>query len=512
MLLVIAAVLFLFAYSGSFSNPLVLDDLSFIRDKKQISSSEWFVGSLTKAWGPYLRPLQSASYACDRMLWGEHVEGYRLSGLFWFAAAAAALYFFLCSFGISPTYAWFGALLWSVHPANSSLVYYLSNRADVFAVIGMMLSLAGYLRWEKSKRTRWFALAIVSALFSYASKENAYILPALVLLFAWRSGRKSFWHESSWFFVLGAYLLFRSSVVIVTNIETTYMVDRIPSFFAAVATYARLLVFPADLHFDYGPGVSGWGDARVWVGVAIALLWVTLIWQAFLRRNRDVLLWSLFVVVAFVPISGICAVIYSFVGEHMLAFPSIALVAWGMTYAQRVGAFSSFRGRAFGAIFVIACVFGTRMQNSYWSSEEGFYTKTIAHKEVGHCTFFHLSALYDKRGEKEKAEKVLYDAIDRFPYSGALHLRKASFHLNHGELDDALKYAQNAVLLGVDDGNNFLGIVYANKKMYVQAYAAFAKALTVKSDMDSVMENIQKLTREVKKNAGKSVPSPIGHE
>lgn len=76
------------------------------------------------------------------------------------------------------------ALLWAVHPINSQAVNLIVQRMTILATLFVLLSLSCYLAGRSAESPRaiaWFAAAALFAALGAFSKENAWILPLLVL-------------------------------------------------------------------------------------------------------------------------------------------------------------------------------------------------------------------------------------------------------------------------------------------------------------------------------------------
>lgn len=85
---------------------------------------------------------------------------------------------------IVPLAAFGVALLWAVHPINSQAVNLIVQRMAILATLFVLLSLSCYLAARSADSTRriaWYAAAGLFAVLGAFSKENAWILPLLVL-------------------------------------------------------------------------------------------------------------------------------------------------------------------------------------------------------------------------------------------------------------------------------------------------------------------------------------------
>lgn len=76
------------------------------------------------------------------------------------------------------------ALLWALHPVNSQAVNLIVQRMTILATLFVLLSLSCYLAGRSAKSPRsiaWFAAAGLFGVLGALSKQNAWILPLLVL-------------------------------------------------------------------------------------------------------------------------------------------------------------------------------------------------------------------------------------------------------------------------------------------------------------------------------------------
>ena len=76
------------------------------------------------------------------------------------------------------------ALLWAVHPINSQAVNLIVQRMAILATLFVLLSLTCYLearRADSPRHIAWYAAAALFGVLGAFSKENAWILPLLVL-------------------------------------------------------------------------------------------------------------------------------------------------------------------------------------------------------------------------------------------------------------------------------------------------------------------------------------------
>ncbi len=187
----------LVAYANAFAGVFQFDDFNVIVQQTGVHSvAAWWQGM------PGIRPLLKLSYAAnwalDNRALGFHAVNLALHGL------NTLLVFQLLRrlaprIGVEPARvygaAFVAALIFALHPAQTEAVTYVSGRSvSLMALLALASSLA-HLEAEDSRTpSAWrFASAVLFAL-ALAVKENAWVLP-LVLLFCGALRGGSGWHK-----------------------------------------------------------------------------------------------------------------------------------------------------------------------------------------------------------------------------------------------------------------------------------------------------------------------------
>jgi hypothetical protein len=185
--LVLLAVIAL--YAGSLSAPFVFDDFSFFSNYAAFSKyGHGF--SFELRWLPYASLAWTADWLGFDRSW------LRLGNVLLHGANAIALYFLLRRlFGITlaggdapdgvPSklswFAFFGALLFALHPVAVYGVAYLIQRSTLMATLFMLLMLLAYLQGLLRGSWRWMLLAALCYFFAVYSKEHSIAAPGVAL-------------------------------------------------------------------------------------------------------------------------------------------------------------------------------------------------------------------------------------------------------------------------------------------------------------------------------------------
>jgi tetratricopeptide (TPR) repeat protein len=189
MVLVLAGVL---TYANSLSNPFIFDDFGSVVRNPQIRHV-WSVGQTlappdeTAVAG---RPLANLSFAINYAIGGLDVVGYHVVSLALHVMCALLLFGImrrtlerigLASGGLLALSV---ALLWTVHPLNSEVVDYLSERTESMMAVCYLWTLYASIRaMGSSRQTWWLTSAVLSCAAGVACKESIATAPLVVVIF-----------------------------------------------------------------------------------------------------------------------------------------------------------------------------------------------------------------------------------------------------------------------------------------------------------------------------------------
>ncbi|MFH1857809.1 MAG: hypothetical protein ABH845_02765, partial [Candidatus Omnitrophota bacterium] len=335
----------------------------------------------------YFRPLQILSYQIDYRLWHLNPSGFRLTNilLHWFVALSA--YQFISLVSGQKMLALFSSMVFCVHPVNTSVVAYISGRADALAALFILLS---FICWIKASNFdgRWI-LSIVFFVFSLFSKEVAVALPVFLLGYEllFRKGSKSlkrsFLKLAPFLAMLFIYLLVRTWNVGPGRLQPFNV--SFPAFLLTVSKilflYAAMLLFPHPLYLGHDTALATSlhpGALLFFAGLFFAA--VLSIW--FYKRSKDALFFSiwfflfLFAQFGFMHADHVGRVLTA---EHWAYLPSIGFYfVMGSLIRQFVhkifgnralGSGAQIAGGGVVGLLTLLCIVGTVRANRYWMSE-----------------------------------------------------------------------------------------------------------------------------------------------
>jgi Tfp pilus assembly protein PilF len=184
-----AAVLACAVYVNALHNPFVYDDHDTVVANPSLvdPSNVTFV----LVYSPF-RPVVNASYALDRLVWGDRPLGFHVTNVALHAAAVVLLYLWiirvLADAGLerrTEAAAFTGAALFALHPLQSEAVGYVSGRSEVMCAVWFLAALIAARGAIVSGSRRLAFAAAACGLLALASKEVALVFPVVVLAYDW---------------------------------------------------------------------------------------------------------------------------------------------------------------------------------------------------------------------------------------------------------------------------------------------------------------------------------------
>src|SRR6266404_1247591 len=369
----------------------------------------------------HYRPVQNISYIFDYFFWNTDEFGFHLTNVLLHASSAILLYFLLRKLLTSFLYkrspraardsaqlrtrwlslsAFLIALVWVVHPVHSAAVDYISGRADslafFFAAAGWLLFLKAQDISGKAGRFMVYGLAAISGLLALLSREIGCIwivLFILHLLCVERSilFRRRIGAVACCVLLLGTYVVMRN----LPGERST--VPGQPGWTAPVRTvlmaralgdYARLMVFPANLHMERTiVDPVSWRTNADWRRTIdaeylsiLGLFLLALFVYGSVKKGRGQSLrifGACWFFAAYVPISNMFQ-LNATVAEHWLYLPLVGFLIFLFGCATELPVRYRFATTTLTLLAVGALSLRSFVRSSDWANEETFYRRTLA--------------------------------------------------------------------------------------------------------------------------------------
>ncbi len=419
--------------------------------------------------GTYYRPVAMLTFATDRLLWGDNPAGFHLTNILCHGLTSWLLLGLCRSLGMSSGVALAASLLFAAHPLQSEAVAYISGRTDVLCALFVLLAVRVWRRarhWLDARAAASAGLLLIALL----CKETAVLIPVVLLLVHP--------HERAPRPVLpllaaAAWLLFFAGTG--PGMRVAGVSERLGAVAAAALTYARLVVWPVDLHLERFTPVQGWTVATtVMAWAALALLGAAMVRIA--RGVDGGMLWLALAAATYAPVSGLVPIYPQianqalFTPEHALYLPLLGLTP--LVAGAAAGSRAARRRRTLPALLLtVLAAWGAIVvrRNADWRDEETLFRHTLAYDPPVGRVWFNLGNLRLHAGDDPAAAALYREALRRSPRDSAVHYNLAIALQRQGELRDAeMEYAR----------------VIALDPDFVAAYRAQAALLGARGEME----------------------------
>jgi hypothetical protein len=290
----------LLIHSPALQGQRIWDDAYLARDNPFIKSPILIAESFRHylfldSLSAHYRPVQNISFIFDYFFWNTDEFGFHLTNVLLHAACGIVLYFLLrrlfeslifarvCGAGLTTRPNWIShaaflvALLWVVHPVHSAAVDYISGRADslafFFAAGGWLLFFSAQQLSQKVWQLGLYSLAAISALLALLSREIGCVW--IFLFIAYLLGIEKSISSRRRLCAVGACILLFGIYAGLRQLPAERaMAPAQPGWTApvravlmarALGDYARLAIFPANLHMERTVvDPAGWRSNTDW--------------------------------------------------------------------------------------------------------------------------------------------------------------------------------------------------------------------------------------------------------
>jgi len=365
------------AYANSFQAALVFDNASVIGEDPRIRAAtpqnmesilrgRYWYGDSPRATGQY-RPLTTFSYLLNYAVLGNGPKpaGYHVVNLLLHEINVALVYALgVLIFGeTAPVLALALAAIWGVHPLLTESVANIVGRADLLAAFGVLAGLLCHLKGAAAagwRRVAWLAGLAAAQAAGLFSKENAAVLPGIMLLYDLTWSERPPWRRwvpayAAVALPIAAFFYLRSGVPIHLSIDFTENPLVSAGFWTArltavkvIGMFLGLFLWPAQLSADYsynavplfGWRASNWEDVKALIALAVCLGAALLAVLLAVRRRRagkPLLFFLVFFFVALSPTSNLIFLIGSIAAERFLYLPSVGLAGCAVAALHALG-------------------------------------------------------------------------------------------------------------------------------------------------------------------------------
>lgn len=484
-------------YGNSLNNSFVFDDAVVIVDNDFVNTfknvSKLFSADYLRYSGEFTyRPLVTLSYFLDYKIWADDAFGFHLTSLVLHILNVILVYFLTSLILKNGLISLLSALFFCVHSVHSEAVDCIAFREDMLCSLFFLLSLLLYIEFTRKSNIAFYLLSIGSFILSLLSKEMAFTLPLVIVLYdiyredscsgsAGKGLGSKVVHVSAKllrhikgrakFYI--AYLLIAAAFsylrffVIFTPFERTVrypggsFYTNILNMLRVVAYYMRLLVIPYPLcpmyAFEESETIF---DMRV-LGAFLVLMLLLVFLFHLIKKSRIFLFAAGWFFITLIPVYNIIPII-NIVAERYLYIPSLGFC---LAVPSLLLMIHSEKLRKCYIVALISLIllysFFTIRRNCDWRNNISLYKNTLIHFPGNFHLRFNLGHEYLDSGRIEEAIIEFRTVIKHNP-----------------------EYAK---------AYNNLGYIYANIKDYKRAEKYWLGSLRIEPGNEDIISNLEKL-------------------
>ncbi len=432
-MMLLSTVLIFAAYSFVLSAPFkTMDDQVSIVNNASIKSFG-HIGKIfrTAFFGDrsYYRPLVSLSYMIEYHFFDLQPLFYYLSNIILHSLNAVLVYFLVIQIFKNRLIAYYGMILFAVHPLHWEAVSNISGRSILLCALFYWTSFLSFLLFKDKRKPILWVMSLIFFTLSLLCKESAVMLPVVLFLYIWLCDPEPLEKRQNLFIavipflgLITAYLLVRHGLGITEVFPWPTFVSLMLGFLTflrGVITYFRLFILPLDLHFDRAQRVfTDFGDPQLIFTLMFYGVLVFVVYFLYRKGKLEplilfLLLWfaaELFPVAQIISAVGVQPGFIS-IAEHCLYTPSVPVFILMILAARKI--FEDLMARKMiskavcsfmaGGLFIFLFLM-TVESNIYASSERAMLTRSVAMNPRNTRLLYSLGLLSAQEGRFNEAE------------------------------------------------------------------------------------------------------------
>lgn len=338
-------------------------------------------------------PITWISHMLDVEMFGLNPKYHHLNNILLHTLNAVLVFLFFNYLTKTALPSFLVATLFAIHPTQIESVAWVAERKDILFTLFLLLGLAFYYAWQKTKNLGYYALSFLSFIIGAMAKPMIVTFPFIILLMdVWPLQRLVptpqflrvlllLCKEKIPFFIVSAIvcvITFNAQTVARnTDISLTFG-DKVAHTVVAYAFYIEKTFFPFDLSFYY-PHPGTWPLDKVGVSIAVLLASVTFMLIS-LFRDKLVFFGIALFLGMLVPVIGIVQVGGQAYADRYSYVPNIGLFTAVVfpTYVFLIK-HSTLRFFPFLAVASILIILGytSTQQLKIWGSERELWGNAL---------------------------------------------------------------------------------------------------------------------------------------
>jgi len=470
------------------------DDPVYVVENPLIQSLNWdsisTIFSTPQVVGLY-HPLTLISLAIDYQFWETDPYGFHLTNLVIHLINTVLVFFLFRRVKSSILVAGFVALLFGMHPMHVESVAWISARKDVLYTLFFLISVLSYLRsavLPGARRAIWLTVSLIAFCLSLLSKNIAFTLPFVLVLFDYLQARKltaKLFLDKIPFVALAviAMIVAKSGQIDSDSMGTINSVDYSHTIFYGMYNsifYIFKALAPVNLAAFHPFPMEGESFTLIYLAVIPFLVLVFLIYLAH-KRSRKVFFGLVFFIISIAPLlqiipfgKALSSERYTYVAYLGLFYILAIFIEKRLHSDQK---WIKQLTLLLASIWLVLLVVQTRKQSTAWENSETLWTQVIDQYPTSQWAYMSRGLHYAEEGQNAQAMDDLNRSIEIQPFSQALYER--AILLERGDREGAVRdYLQSIKLDSTYAQSHMnLGVIYAQNQEIDKAIQSFESAI-----------------------------------
>ncbi|WP_225309411.1 tetratricopeptide repeat protein [Larkinella humicola] len=548
-------------YANTFNHGLALDDIAAITQNLFVQKGIEGIPDLLKTefWHfsnislGYYRPLALITFALEKEYFNgdPHISHminggiYALTGFF----LVVLLQKWLPGRTVLTTLI---ALLFMAHPLHTEVVANIKSRDEMLSFLFITLVMLTYWKYLETQQKGWIVFSAFWMYLTYLSKESSLVGLGLIVIMQYTFAKRNFFQSliSIWPYLVVTALFFWQKKTMIGTLSGNPPVDwanypyalentKFLTTFKFFAQYARLLIFPLHLSYDYSYNVIPSGKLSDWetlLGLFSfgGLVWLA--WKGFWQRS----LWGFGLTWMFITMTpGLGFVLFRggilaerFLYSPILGFVIAAVAGLDLLLAKRLNLSDSAPvlkryGVLIGLCVVVGGLFSFRtvVRNEDWKDNFTLFNSGLEYASNSCQVNRHVANEWINKCAEEKDPKQ-----KRFYFNKAIyHLQRSTeIYPGFGEAFFSIAYSYQKLIPNRDSAVYFykqairassnyapaynnLGVIYQNERRYHLASYFYNMSMMVNPAYQDGRNNWEGLKKQLGLDV-KILPDSLKHE
>jgi len=445
----------LIVYGNILPGDFVFDDNIFIENNVQIRSltnaKDIYTSSTTEGSGltgdNFYRPNQQFIYTVIYSFFGLSPFWFHLAPIFFHIINGYLIFLLFGRLGITRQGAFFGSLLFLLHPILTQAVSYVSGLSEPLVLTSILGTL---LLFDKSS----YLLALLVFALGLFSKESQSIAVGLVTLLAiykYRRGevvniKKTTIFVFSLMILSLTYFIMRPGELDLSQGAAAPLSSRLLTFLHVLPQYFKMLFWPWHLYYEKPYFFISSLTAPAVFGIVLVVSGLLCSLYSLVKQKGELFFglgWFAAAIVPFIGLTPLNAVYL----EHWLYVPMVGLV---FCLAYLLDRYKIYSKKVFlGAFMILLFLFGLRIaaRNIEWGDPVRFYENELRYVQTSARIYNNLGMELSDRGDCVKAMVNYKKAIELSDSYPQTHHNLARCLERTGSIEEAIREYNRALLL-----------------------------------------------------------------